>query len=348
MVEPRDLARAPMPGETELIKRIARSVPSRPRSAGGSELRVGIGDDAAVLRPQPARRGGRGVEWVLTCDAFLENVHFLARAHPPRVVGYKALARATSDLAAMGAVPRFFLLSLALPSHRTGPWLDGFLAGMAHAARRFGLVVAGGDTARHPTVVVNITVLGDIESGRAVTRSGARPGDLLYISGRLGGAQLGLELVLRGLERQRRWRRLLRPHLYPALRLALGQWLSRRRIASAMIDTSDGLSTDLEHLCRASGVGARLWGACIPTVAVPAALRDRGLDPLALALHGGEDYELLFTAPRRFRKLIPKVFQSTSITLIGEIVRSRRVLLVGAEGGTTLLVPRGWDHFRST
>ena len=135
-----------MSSETSLIERIRARIPSRDPAGG---LRIGIGDDAAVLRPP------RGSEWALTCDAFLENVHFLAHAHPPQAVGFKALARATSDLAAMGAVPRFFLLSLALPSARAGQWLDGLLAGMAPAARRFGLVLAGGDTAQHRGVVAD-------------------------------------------------------------------------------------------------------------------------------------------------------------------------------------------------
>ena len=327
-----------MSNETSLIERIRARIPSRDPAGG---LRIGIGDDAAVLRLP------RQSEWVLTCDAFLENVHFLAHAHLAQAVGFKALARATSDLAAMGAVPRFFLLSLALPSTRAGQWLDVLLAGMARAARRFGLVLAGGDTAQHPTVAISITVLGEVAPRRAVTRSGARPGDLLYVTGRLGAAQLGLELVLRGMYRQRRWQPLLRRHLYPELRLALGQWLSAQRLASAMIDTSDGLSTDLAHLCRASRVGARLWAERIPTVRVLPALREHGFDPLELALHGGEDYQLLFAVPRRFQRRIPKSHRGTPITRIGEITRGRSLVLVGPDGRATTLEPRGWDHFRS-
>jgi len=327
--------------EGELIERIRARIPSRGASAHAVGLRIGIGDDAAVLRPP------RGREWVLTCDAFLESVHFLAPVHPPRAVGYKALARATSDLAAMGAVPRLFLLSLALPSNRTGEWLDGFLVGMAQAARKFGLVLAGGDTAQNATVAVSVTVLGEVAPGRAVTRAGARPGDLLYVSGRLGAAQLGLELVLRGLYRERCWRPLLEPHFYPELRLRLGQWLARKRLASAMIDTSDGLSTDLGHLGEASGVGARVWADRIPPVRVPPTLREHGFDPLELALHGGEDYQLLFTVPRRLRKAIPSSHGGVPITQIGGITKGRAMILVGADGRAAPLAARGWDHFRS-
>src|SRR5712692_10925336 len=330
-----------MTTETSLIERIRARIPSQPQAVRAGALRVGIGDDAAVLRPP------RRAEWVLSCDAFLENVHFLLQAHPAEVVGFKALARATSDLAAMGAAPRLFLLSLALPSNRAGQWLDGFLAGMAQAARKFGLVLAGGDTAQHPTVAISVTVLGEVASGRAVTRSGARPGDLLYVTGRLGAAQLGLELVLRGLYRQRRLRPLMRPHFSTELRLGLGQWLSRRRLASAMIDTSDGLSTDLGHLCRSSRVGARVWAERLPAVRVPPALQRQGFDALELALHGGEDYQLLFTVSRRLRKAIPSSHRDVPITLIGEITRGRDIVLVGSDGRGTPLAARGWDHFRS-
>lgn len=333
-----------MKTEAELIERIRLRIPSRAGS-----LRIGIGDDAAVLHlcREQTRRASHRVDWVWSCDAFLENVHFLAAVHPPDSVGFKALARATSDLAAMGALPKFFLLSLALPANRTTRWLDGFLAGMARAARQFGLTLAGGDTAQHPTVAISITALGEVSPGRAVSRSGARPRDQLYVTGRPGAAQLGLELVLRGLYRERRWRHLLRPHLYPELRLALSRWLSGRKLASAMIDTSDGLSADLEHLCQSSGVGARLWADRIPMVRVPRALQARGFDPRELALHGGEDYELLFTVPSRFSQRVPTVYRGVPITPIGEIIPGRTMLLVEADGRTATLEARGWDHFRS-
>jgi len=305
-------------------------------------VRLGIGDDAAVLGLSGQR------ECVVSCDAFLEEVHFRARLHPPDSAGYKALARATSDLAAMGAVPRYFLLALALPAERTGGWLDRFLAGIARAARRFGMVLIGGDTSRHPTVAINVTVLGELGPGRAVTRSGARPGDRIYVSGRLGRAQLGLELLLHNLYRRRKWNTLLAPHLFPELRLSLGQWLARERLASAMIDTSDGLSTDLAHLCESSHVGALLWLERIPAVRVPTGLggaKGARLDPLELALHGGEDYELLFTAPPRLARKVPASFQGVPLTVIGAVSPEKRIRLVGPHGRITRLHPLGWNHF---
>lgn len=333
-----------MDSEGQLIRRIARAIPSGFGGRARDGLRLGIGDDAAVIVP------GRGAELVLTCDAFLEGVHFLADVHPPDSVGYKSLVRATSDIAAMGAKPRFFLLTLAIPVGRTGVWLDGFLRGMARAARSMGMCLAGGDTTRSSRVSISITVLGEIAVGRAVTRGGARPGDIIYVSGRLGGAQLGLELMRKGLGRDRRLRRWLRPHLYPQIRLELGNWLAQRRVASAMMDISDGLSTDLARLCAASGVGARIGSDRIPLVLTPAALSRRlgkvRLDPLRMALDGGDDYELLFTvSPRRARNLRGAPGFS-ELTAIGEITDRKKIVLVGADGTGKPLEPRGWDPFR--
>lgn len=343
-----------MRSESEIIERISRGLANRrPSSYEVDALLLGIGDDAAVLR---GRRGADDL--VLSCDAFLQDVHFLADVHPPDAIGYKALARATSDLAAMGATPRFFMLSLALPPNRTGAWLDGVIKGMARAAREFGMVLIGGDTSQNANVVMNVTVGGDVPSGRALTRSGARPGDGIYVTGTLGAAQLGLELVLRGLHRDRRCKRLLEPHLRPKIQIALGEWLAgaknRRRIASAATDTSDGLSTDLTHICEASGVRARIFADEIPAIKLPALLARRGFGPLEFALHGGEDYRLLFTVPSAHLHLIPREFHGTRITRIGEILRAKSgrrsgaVELVDADGKTTLLDPRGWDSFRAT
>lgn len=330
-----------MESEDSLIRRIARAVPSR---FGGpkDELRLGIGDDSAILR-QTA-----GMEWVVSCDGFLEGVHFLVRTHPAESVGYKALARATSDLAAMGAEPRFFLMSLALPVERTGRWLDGFLAGMGRAARQLGMRLAGGDTTRNDSVGVGITVLGQIASGQALTRSGARPGHLIYVSGKLGEAKLGLDLVLMGNANKREFARFSARHLYPHIRVELGRWLSRRRVASAAIDVSDGLSTDLTRLARATKVGARIHADRIPTVTVPEAIRrqlDGPVDPSEMALHGGDDYELLFTVPPARVRLLRSAPGSQQLTCIGETTRDRRIWLADVSGKAKLLKPGGWDPF---
>jgi len=326
-----------MASEKQLIERTGRKLPL----GRGSGVRVGMGDDAAVLRPK------KGVEWVLTTDAFLENVHFLLRVHPPEAVGYKALARATSDLAAMGARPLYFLLNLALPPRCTGKWYDGVLEGMARAARSFGLTLAGGDTTRSTLAAINLTIIGEIERGHAVLRSGARPGDLICVSGTLGEAELGLQLLLRRGPRTKKWKReLLQKHFYPEPRLDLGQWLAKKGRATAMIDTSDGLSTDLRHLCEASGVGAKIWAAEVPKVVLADDVDKLRFDPLQLALDGGDDYELLFTVPKGFERHLPRAIHGVPVTVIGEITRERRILLVDDAGRTRNLPAQGWEPFR--
>jgi thiamine-monophosphate kinase len=336
--------------EDQLIERIARTIPS----TKGGALRLGIGDDAAVISSR------KGSEWVLSCDAFLEGVHFLAERHPADSVGFKALARATSDLAAMGAQPRIFLLTLALPIARTGKWLDEFLGGMGRAARQLGMRIAGGDLTSSSKVSISITVLGEVATGLAVKRFRARPGDLLFVSGRLGGAKLGLELIKSGALttaslKQKTHRKLLQPHLYPQIRTGLGAWLATRRIASAMIDISDGLSTDLGRLCAASGVGARVWAERIPCVQIPAGRMGRSVskllarlksNPLQMALDGGDDYELLFTVPRQHVRRLRRAPGFSEIASIGEIERGREITLVDKDGRAKRLRPGGWDPFK--
>lgn len=331
-----------MARESQLVEKIARALSTGKR--GTSRLRLGIGDDATVVST------GGHAEWVLSCDTFLEHVHFRLKTHPPDSVGYKALARASSDLAAMGATPRHFLLTLALPNARTGSWLDAFLRGMVRASRALDITIIGGDTTKSDRIFISITVLGEITPGRALTRSGARPGDIIYVSGKLGRAQLGLELVLRGHARNRQLRALVQPHLYPKIRIELGSWLARQRIASSAMDLSDGLSTDLARLCAASKVGTKIYASKIPSVSItPAAARKLGkrkLDPAQLALHGGEDYELLFTVSPREAKKLRRAPGAATLTPIGEITRNRELILVANNGLETPLKSQGWDPFR--
>lgn len=342
-----------MDAEGQLIQRLTRMIRSKvtrarsPHSQLDSRIILGTGDDAAILLCS------RDAEEVLTCDAFLEGVHFLANLHPADSVGYKALARATSDVVAMGATPRTFLLTIAVPARQTGTWLDQFSKGMARAARELGVRLIGGDTTKASKVFISITVLGDAARGRAIRRSGARPGDLIYVSGRLGQAALGLELVRRarnGNSQRETWQRVAcERHLYPRIRAELGAWLGKHRIPSAMIDISDGLSTDLARLCVASGVGARLSAERLPCVEIPATARKPAaphLDPLRMALHGGEDYELLFTVPPGKAKRLRQAPGHSLLTPVGEITRQKQIVLVGSNGRTTRLDPEGWDPFR--
>lgn len=303
-------------------------------------MRLGIGDDAALFTPSG------GYDEVLTCDWFLEGSHFLRDKHPPDAIGWKCLARAISDVAAMGGVPRFFLLSLALPASHSGDWLDEFLAGLRSASDRFLCGLAGGDTTRNDKILINVVVFGEVRARNVILRSGARPGDLVFVTGRLGEAELGLALLRKSKGQVPPGTALLKKHLYPEPRLAIGQWLAKRHLASAMMDLSDGLSTDLPRLCSASGVGARIAISKIPAVAVPKHRLADGRHPLELALHGGDDYELLFTVPRKKAKSLRRSFHRIAISEIGEITKSKDVLLVDDVGRAVALPNRGWEPFR--
>lgn len=296
-------------------------------------MRLGIGDDAAVVKL------AGGTLLVLTTDLSIENVHFRPDIHPARSVGHRALARSLSDIAAMGAIPRFALVSLTVSRRTTRGWIRGFYAGLLALARRYGVKLVGGDTA---VVAANsfadVVVVGEAPQGKVVARSGARVGDQVFVSGGLGLSALGLELLKSG---QRSFGRLgsraIRTHLYPEPQCALGRFLTEKRLASALIDTSDGLSTDLNHLCESSRVGACLWESRLPAPPIPNRIR--------LALDGGEDYQLLFTVPSRRVLQVPSRFRGLPLHHIGEIRRARELVLVEKSGKTRGLKPAGYDHF---
>jgi thiamine-monophosphate kinase len=308
-------------------------------------LSLSIGDDAALFKPSA------GCETILTCDWFLEGTHFLRDKHPQDAVGWKCLARAVSDIAAMGGVPRCFLLSLAIAEPSAGRWLDGFLGGLRRAARQFDCALAGGDTTRRGEILINVTVVGEVRVRRAVRRSGARPGDIIYVSGKLGEAEAGLRRLRATKGRVNSKDPLLKKHLYPEPRLALGAWLGKSRLATAMMDLSDGLSSDLPRLCVASGVGARIEARLLPAVRLTAADARHGSEARRLAqelaLHGGDDYELLFTVNRKNAKGLPKSYEGVALTAIGEITSDRRILLMEETGRRRAIEPGGWDPFRA-
>jgi thiamine-monophosphate kinase len=331
--------------ESNLILKL-RAATSRAGSKWG--IALGIGDDAALFAPRP------GFQTILTCDWFLEETHFRRRLHPPDAVGWKSLARAVSDIAAMGGQPRCFLLSLALPKDLTGRWLDQFLSGLRRASRKLHCPLAGGDTTRQEKVLINITVVGEVRQGRAILRSGAKMGDLIYVSGCLGGADLGLRL-LRRKARIAKSDPALKKHLYPEPRLALAQWLADQHLPTSMMDLSDGLSTDLPRLCEASRVGATIEAGKIPTATVPkrnGVMEAAAHNPsqhahsVALALNGGDDYELLFTvSPAKARRL-PTSYHGVPLTAIGTIQRAGSILLAEPDGDLKPLAQAGWDPFR--
>lgn len=328
--------------ENSILKRILKITAPSTKNRGGRDVHLGIGDDAALLRPS------RGHEIILTCDWFLEGTHFLRKKHPPDAVGWKSLARALSDVAAMGGVPRCFLLSLALPESHTGRWLDAFLSGLRRASREFACTLVGGDTTRRREILINVTIVGEIRNAHAVPRSGAREGDILYVTGRLGEAELGLRLLKRGGTRQRSSNPLLKKHLYPEPRLAVGRWLAEKRLATSMMDLSDGLSSDLPRLCAASGVGADVESTLLAGVRPFESDRQLGVDPLQLALHGGDDYELLFTARSNRVNMLPKTIHGVPLTAIGRITEHRGLVRLKQGGRKRQLHPGGWDPFRNT
>jgi thiamine-monophosphate kinase len=321
----------PQHGELALIERIR----SRAGSIVSKALRLGIGDDCAILRPP------RGHEIVVTTDLSLEGRHFRRDWHPPTSVGHRTLARGLSDLAAMGAQPLSAFLSIALPkSVAKTKWLDGFLDGLLPLAAAHRCPLAGGDTSESPTdaVLIDIVLVGSAPTGRALRRSGARPGDLIYCTGSLGGAAAELQRLAKGAGAphlaSEMW--VNHPHLFPQPRIAAGRALLQRKLATACIDLSDGLSTDLAHLCTASNVSAEIDATTLPIDAQAT---------LEQALHGGEDYELLFTASPTTK--LPQHLGGIGITRIGRVVRSKtsrpQVVLTNHKQRTPL-APGGWEH----
>lgn len=323
--------------EDEFVEWVQRRAPA---CAGG--LRVGIGDDAAVVS---LRRGRR---LLLTTDLSIEGVHFDLKLHPAESVGHRALARSLSDIAAMGGTPRFALVSIVLSPRVTLRWMERFYSGLFKLSHRFGVEVVGGDTARSSgKTLADLVVAGEALQGNSLLRSGARAGDRLYVAGDLGAAALGLRLLrLKSLRRNPALRAAVRAHLYPEPQCELGLHLAAQKLASAAMDLSDGLSTDLRRLCAASGVGARVRAEQIPCVQYPPGETVRGTSALLLALHGGEDYSLLFTVPPSKLSRLPAVFRGVRLSEIGEVTASRAIALVSADGTEQPLAPEGYDHFR--
>ncbi|HET7100296.1 MAG TPA: thiamine-phosphate kinase [Terriglobia bacterium] len=324
------------------------SYKSEPFKAG--QVRLGIGDDCAVLRLRA------GEDLVVTTDLSIAGRHFRRDWHAPEAVGHRTLARGLSDLAAMGARPVAVFLSLGLPpdlavaNGRSRAWVDRFFDGFLALADAFKMPLAGGDLAESPVAVADVALIGSVPRGHSILRSRARPGDLLYVTGSLGGAHAGLvrlgEFAAALKDRTRppslsaAAKARLSAHLSPQPRIAQGLWLQRMRRATAAIDVSDGLSTDLLHICEESGVAAEVHASLLPVH--PAAALDE-------ALHGGEDYELLFTAAAGVR--IPRSIAGVAVTRIGRILRRSsggRAMTLLTDKGPRALEARGWEHFART
>lgn len=318
----------PLP-ELKLIERLRRMAQSKKKhsyNVGLGALLTGIGDDCAVLR------GSAREDLLVTTDFSLEGVHFRRDWHRAEWVGHRCLARGLSDIAAMGGRPMTAFLSLGAPRGLPQKWIDGFIEGFLRLARKFDVALGGGDTAESPQgVVTDVIVLGSVPKGEAVLRSGARVGDLVYVSGKLGAAAAELSRLNSAGKNAK-----TKSVILPTPRVKSGKELRRLGLASSMIDISDGLSTDLAHICEQSKVSAEIEAAAVPVA---------GGANLDFALHGGDDYELLFTAAPS--KRVPDYICGTPITLIGEIqsLPGPMIWLRTPEGARMPLAAGGWQHF---
>jgi thiamine-monophosphate kinase len=307
-------------------------------------LKKGIGDDAAVIRIQNSQE-----YWLLTTDMLLENIDFRRGWTTPRQLGYKSLAVNLSDLAAMGARPRFYTVSLALPEGFTGRWILEFYRGLAELGNGQGVLLVGGDLSRSEDgILVSIAALGESAGRKVLYRSGGRAGDILYVTGVLGRSAAGFKLLEDGCVRPRSRPQLeaLRAHQKPEPRCDAGMWLAQCGWVNCMMDLSDGLSVDLPRLCAASGVSAEIDASVLPIFRRSAVW---GCDPVSLALHGGEDFELLFAVPNSKARTLEANYpvKLPKITRIGAMIRGAGKVWI-SEGGRNRcrLIEKGFDHFR--
>lgn len=350
-----------MRSEFEFINRVREQIAARRRDP---RVRCGIGDDAAVIKHSSTH------DLVISADLLVEDIDFrhawISTKDGARALGHKALAVSLSDIAAMGARPRFSLLSIGVPANiwRT-KFLDHFYEGFFRLADEHNIPLIGGDVSRTTDkIVIDSVAIGEVQRGRAVLRSGARAGDQIYVTGELGGAAAGLQLLESSSQeitkrkrdsRHQHTQHLLARQQRPTPRVACGLRLNARRLATAMIDISDGLSSDLAHLCQASGVGATIDARLLPIdhamreiVETPLAESSVGsFEPLRLTLNGGEDYELLFTVRTSDAAKVPRRVAGVKVTRIGEMTDdSRKIMLYDGEI-ESVLSSSGFAHFKS-
>jgi thiamine-monophosphate kinase len=338
-------------GEKGLLRHIHGRVP------GGPGVVVGLGDDAAAVELGPLA--------LLTTDSLVEGVHFHRDAAPPRLLGRKALTVNLSDVAAMGGIGRYATVSLCLPPDVTLGWVDSLYDGLLERAAEAGVALVGGNVTRgRESIVVDVALVGD--AGRLLLRTGARPGDRVVVTGKLGAAAEGVRLLAEGarldedgeLAAAGVWTEssspavvaCLRAQLDPRPPLALARSIAERGLARAGMDVSDGLSLDLAEICSRSGAGAVVEAAAVPVDPRAAGLeRARGGDALALALHGGEDYQLLLAVEPGAMEEVAELARvwGVEVVAVGEFVEGEPVVWVRDAGGERPLAPGGHDHFRT-
>src|SRR5689334_14776657 len=314
-------------------------------------LIAGLGDDAAVFR------SGAGKENVITADLLVEDIDFRRTTTPPFLLGHKALAVSLSDIAAMGARPLWSLISIGVPEDVwETEFVNQFYDGLLALANHYGVQLIGGDTSRaNESIVIDSVAAGECAAGAAVMRAGAAPGDQIFVTGSLGAAAAGLRLIERGAhlaeqnladEDSQKLDHVLLRQLRPEPRVGWGIVLGEERLATALIDLSDGLSSDLNHLCEASNVGALIDASLLPIdERVVELCGRRALDPLQLALHGGEDFELLFTVKPEHVARLPRRVDGVEIKRIGEITAVSENVRISEGARTWDLKPGGWKHF---
>jgi thiamine-monophosphate kinase len=326
-------------GELGLIERIRKKA-----RVGQKDVVLGIGDDCAAFRVPP------GKLCLLTTDALVQGVHFDLSFLSYKDLGWRSLAVNLSDVAAMAGKAVGALVTLCLPQSMKVGEADELYAGMFELAKKFKVDLVGGDTVRSPVLVLNLTVWGEVEPGKMATRSGAKPGDLLLVTGELGGAQAGLEVLSGAVQGITEPEPILKRHRRPMPRLREAQALSRAGGVQAMIDISDGLASEGQHLAKESRVGIEIWEEKIPILPVTQRVaRAKELPGTDLALFGGDDYELLFTAPERRAGTLQEALRKlgTRTTVIGRVARGRPgVVMVTKSGERKKITRAGFDHFR--
>ena len=317
-------------GEFGLIEMIAKTV----GKTGGGKLLIGIGDDAACWKA--------GGLQLATTDTLIEGVHFNFKTITWRELGWKAMAVNLSDIAAMGGQPQYALVSLGISKDTETESVIDLYKGMLELAKKFEVRIIGGDTVGSPVTAITLTIIGEAgDEDRILKRSAAKPGDVIAVTGTFGASAAGLAMMQRRLSLDKKTESTLREaHFTPAPRIYEGQTLAKYNVKAA-IDVSDGLLGDLEKLCLASGVGANLYSDRIPIH--PAVVKSFGNEAVKLALTGGEDYELIFTAPQKIVNVVKREL-SCPVTVVGEIVKSKSVEVLDEDGNEFSWSSSGWDH----